>query len=81
MFKPCSSSWWQQLTGWLFGNQLEFYDSKFVGQSENRDVTRVESTGICKVNLNMISKGMVEFGFTDGSIEEIKENIPSGNDA
>ena len=80
MFKPCSSSWWQQLTSWFFGNQLEFYDSKFVGQSENRDVTRVESTGICKVNLNMISKGMVEFGFTDGSIEEIKENVRNEND-
>ena len=22
MFKPCSSSWWQQLTSWFFGNQL-----------------------------------------------------------
>ena len=65
MFKPCSSSWWHQLTSPIFGNQLEFYDSKFVGQGENRDVTRVESTGICKIRLNMISKGMVEFGFTD----------------
>ena len=68
------------MTAWLFGNQLEFYDSKFVGQTENRDVTRVESTGICKVNLNMISKGMVEFGFTDGAIDEVVETTPTSDE-
>ena len=30
MFKPVSLSWAQQLTSWIFGNQAEFYDSKFV---------------------------------------------------
>ena len=80
MFRPCSSSWWHQLTSSIFGTQLEFYDSKFVGQSDNRDVTRVESTGICKVRLNMISKGMVEFGFTDGTIDELKALVKADAD-
>ena len=74
------SSPWQRFVSWFTGSYAEFYDSKFVGQMENRDVTRVESTGICKVNLNMISKGMVEFGFTDGAIDEVVDTAPASDE-
>jgi B9 domain-containing protein 1 len=70
MFKPVSLSWAQQLTSWIFGNQAEFYDSKFVGQGKNRDVTRVQTTGVVKVKINVLTHNMAKFGFSDGLADE-----------
>lgn len=64
MFKPCSSSWVQEWWSWLFGTQVEFYDSKFVAQGENRDTTRVQTSGVVKVTINVVTKGMESYGFT-----------------
>ena len=69
MFKPVSLSWVQQISAWLFGNQAEFYDSKFVGQGKNRDVTRVETSGVVKVKINVLTHGMTKFGFSDGTMD------------
>ena len=63
-------SWAQQLTSWIFGNQAEFYDSKFVGQGKNRDVTRVQTTGVVKVKINVLTHNMAKFGFSDGLADE-----------
>lgn len=69
MFKPVSLSWVQEITSWLFGNQAEFYDSKFVGQGKNRDVTRVKTSGVLKVKINVLTHGMEKFGFSDGTLD------------
>jgi len=69
MFKPVSLSWVQQITAWMFGNQAEFYDSKFVGQGKNRDVTRVKTSGVVKVKINVLTHGMEKFGFSDGVMD------------
>ena len=69
MFKPVSLSWVQELTSWLFGNQAEFYDSKFVGQGKNRDVTRVKTSGVLKIKINVLTHGMEKFGFSAGTLD------------
>ena len=49
------SSLWQRLVSWLTGTYAEFYDSKLVAQSDNREVTRVESTGVVKVKFSVLT--------------------------
>ena len=41
----------------------QYYDSKFVTRGEGREVTRVQKTGTVKVQLNVITKGMQQFGY------------------
>lgn len=75
MFLPMSSSWFQEWTAWLMGNQVEFYDSRSIATSENRDVTRVKPSGVVKVTINVVTRGMKSHGFTDGSIEEYADSL------
>ena len=35
----------------------QFFDSKFVCQSDGREVTRVRSTGMVRLKLNIVTKG------------------------
>ena len=58
------SSLWQRLVSWLTGTYAEFYDSKLVAQSDNREVTRVESTGVVKVNFSVLTRGMAALGYS-----------------
>lgn len=37
--------------------ELQFFDSNFVTQADNRAVTRVRTTGHVKVKLNVITRG------------------------
>ena len=78
MFKPMSMSWVQRATAWIFGNQAEFYDSKFVGQGKNRDVTRVETTGVVKVKINVLTHNMEQFGFDNGTAAAAP--VPAGRE-
>ena len=63
MYAPLPSSLWQRFTAWLSGTPAEFYDAKFVARGEHRDVTRVRATGLVKLQLNVLTKGMREFGY------------------
>jgi B9 domain-containing protein 1 len=69
LFKPLSSSYLQQFIGWLTGAPPEFFNPNFVSQSEGREVTRVTSTGVIKVQINIMTKGMQAHGYSRGSSE------------
>ena len=66
-YTPVPSSLWQRLVSWFTGTYAEFYDSKFVAQGENREVVRVESTGIVKVKFSVLTRGMEALGYSPPS--------------
>mmetsp|Transcript_19756 Transcript_19756/g.28988 ORF Transcript_19756/g.28988 Transcript_19756/m.28988 type:complete len:228 (-) Transcript_19756:170-853(-) len=63
-YRPVSGSICQRIMNWIGGTPPEFYDSKFVTQSEGRGVVRVHTEGTVKVILNVITKEMESFGYT-----------------
>ena len=46
------------------GNPPEFFDSKFVCQGDGREVTRVQSSGVVRLKLNVVTKGMNQCGYS-----------------
>ncbi|KAF4143873.1 Ciliary basal body-associated B9 [Phytophthora infestans] len=64
LFRPMSSSRMQQFIAWLTGSPPEYFDSKFVAQSDCREVTRVTSAGKVRVVLNVATHGMKHHGYT-----------------
>ena len=69
MYTPLSSSILQRFIAWMSGTHPEFFDSKFVTQGEGREVTRVKNTGVVKVTINIMTKGMESFGYSCGNAE------------
>ena len=67
VYTPMSSSILQRFMAWISGTHPEFFDSKFVAQGEGREVTRVQNTGVVKVTLNIMTKGMESFGYNSGN--------------
>ncbi|KAJ1461500.1 B9 domain-containing protein [Pelagophyceae sp. CCMP2097] len=67
VYTPVPSSLWQRLSSWFSGSHAEFYDSKFVTRGEHRDVTRVQFTGVVKVKLDVVTRGMGAIGFSPAS--------------
>ncbi|EFJ46108.1 hypothetical protein VOLCADRAFT_105683 [Volvox carteri f. nagariensis] len=67
LFRPRSASALQSLTSWLSGMPAEFSDPKFPSYGEGREVTRVQSGGHVKVQINLLTKDMDVFGYVDGS--------------
>jgi len=65
-YTPMSSSILQRFISWMSGTHPEFFDSKFVSQGEGREVTRVRNTGVVKVTVNVMTKGMESFGYNLG---------------
>ncbi len=55
-FAPASSTYLQAFLGWATGNLPSFYDSKFVARNEGREVVRVRSTGVVRVQLCVVSR-------------------------
>lgn len=43
----------------------EFSDPKFPSRSEGREVTRVKSTGMAVLQLNVMTKDMGHFGYSE----------------
>ena len=68
-FKPVAASTLQRVTSFILGTHAEFFDSKFVGQARDRDLTRVESTGIVKVTITVTTRNMKREGYTQGRPE------------
>jgi len=66
-YAPLSSSILQRFMAWMSGTHPEFFDSKFVTQGEGREVTRVKNTGVVKVTVNIMTKGMEGFGYEGGN--------------
>lgn len=64
MFVPMSTSRMQALLAWLSGNRPEFYHAKFIGQGRDREATRVSSSGIIKVVLNVSSLDLKKCGYS-----------------
>jgi B9 domain-containing protein 1 len=61
-FAPASSTYLQAFLGWATGNLPTFYDSKFVARNEGREVVRVRSTGVVRVQLCVVREAGLEGG-------------------
>ncbi|KAJ3395872.1 B9 domain-containing protein 1 [Lobulomyces angularis] len=64
MITPLASSPLSNFLSFITGRKPEFIDSKFISKSEGREVTRVQSSGSVKLNLNIIIKDLDNFGYT-----------------
>ncbi|CAM9458357.1 unnamed protein product, partial [Ectocarpus fasciculatus] len=63
MYAPQPSSMLQRFRAWVSGAYPEFFDSKFVTRGEGREVTRVRRSGTVKVSLDVMTRGMADFGY------------------
>lgn len=78
LFAPRSSSMCQRLVAWLSGNPPEFFDSKFIAQGKGREVTRVRSTGVVTIVLNVATRNMTDLGYeTSGEVRPAAEAAPA----
>lgn len=64
MYTPLATSAMNQFLSWIIGNPPEFFDSKFVCQSEGREVTRVRRTGSIRIVFNIQTKGFANAGYS-----------------
>jgi B9 domain-containing protein 1 len=67
LFKPKSSSVVQGVVAWFTGQRPEFFDPKFVSQGEGREVTRVSTSGVVTVKINVMTKNMASNGYTEAA--------------
>ncbi len=74
-YRPMASSWLNEWGAWLFGNPIEFYDSKFVCQADGREVTRVRSTGVVKIKVTIATRGMKALGYDCVDNKEFKAPV------
>lgn len=74
LFKPKSASLLQSFTSWLSGMPAEFADDRFPAYGEGREVTRVQSGGFVTLQLNIMTKDMEVFGYSDGSNQINKQS-------
>ena len=65
LYKPLSASLMQQFMAWVSGRPAEFSNPKFPAMGEGREVTRVQSTGYASVQLNVVTKDMAVFGYSE----------------
>ena len=65
LYNPLSASVAQQFINWVTGRPAEFSNPKFPAMGEGREVTRVQSTGHASVALNVITKDMATFGYSE----------------
>ncbi|CAM9876071.1 unnamed protein product [Scytosiphon promiscuus] len=63
LYAPQPSSILQRFRAWVSGAYPEFFDSKFVTRGEGREVTRVRQSGTVKISLDVMTRGMVNFGY------------------
>jgi len=63
IYAPKPSSLLQKITNYVTGAYPEFFDSAFVAQGFNREVTRTEHTGAVKVQVQVGTKDMKRFGY------------------
>ena len=66
MFTPLGSSPIQDFLGWLINSPPEFIRPAFVAEGSDREVTRVQSSGVVKVTLIVSTKDMTRYGYSEG---------------
>eukprot|EP00483_Globobulimina_turgida_P001204 UN01206 len=64
LFRPVSSNWFSELVATFKGNKPEYFDTTFITQSKNREITRVTSNGKVKVVFNVMTKNLKSFGYS-----------------
>eukprot|EP00347_Sterkiella_histriomuscorum_P007499 403348687 len=63
LFRPISSSLLSQVFGWFKGKNAEFISpTELLAKNEGREVTRVESSGVLKIQFHITVKNMDDFG-------------------
>jgi len=63
LFKPISSSLISQVLGWFNGKNAEYVSpTELLARNEGREITRVQSGGIAKVQFHVTMKNMDQFG-------------------
>eukprot|EP01113_Clastostelium_recurvatum_P045659 TRINITY_DN7871_c0_g1_i2.p1 TRINITY_DN7871_c0_g1~~TRINITY_DN7871_c0_g1_i2.p1 ORF type:complete len:127 (+),score=2.96 TRINITY_DN7871_c0_g1_i2:132-512(+) len=72
LFTPVPPSTMERFTTWLSGQRIEFHDSKFVGKSQGRELTRVSSLGSVKVAWSVTTRNMAALGYAQGSAEHVE---------
>mmetsp|Transcript_8269 Transcript_8269/g.27508 ORF Transcript_8269/g.27508 Transcript_8269/m.27508 type:complete len:200 (+) Transcript_8269:157-756(+) len=65
LYKPLSATLLQTFTSWITGTPATFADPKFPARSDGREVTRVRSSGTLYVQLNLLTKNMGLFGYSE----------------
>ena len=63
MFAPMPCSFVQRVVNTVCGTHPEYFDSSFVAQGSNREVTRVQATGSVKLSLHIATKDIQRFGY------------------
>lgn len=56
IFRPLSSTIFQQVRSWAVGTPPEYTDAKFASKGKGRDVTRVKSIGKVRSKFNVVLK-------------------------
>ena len=64
MYVPMSTSGMQGFLAFISGNRPEFYNSKFISQGRDREVTRVRSDGVVKVVFNVTTLDLEKCGYS-----------------
>lgn len=66
MFRPASASLWQSINSFLFGDPPEFLNiASVLGEGAGREIARVESSGFVKLELNVTTKNMATYGYSE----------------
>lgn len=65
MYRPVSGSKCHEFMNWWRGTIPEYYETTFTARSEGRELTRVMTDGRINVILNVMTKDMEKFGFTN----------------
>lgn len=63
LFRPISSSLLSHVFGWFKGKNAEYiHPTELLSKNEGREVTRVESSGVLKIQFHITMKNMDDFG-------------------
>ena len=78
LYKPLSASAMQQMISWAAGRPAEFSNPRFPAMGEGREVTRVKSTGAATLHLNIVTKDMGLFGYSEAPGTAGEPALPGG---
>lgn len=62
-FRPITSKWVDHIMSFFHALRPEYKDPRLVAKGEGREVTRVQSSGVVKVVVNIAQQGMAELGY------------------
>ena len=68
MFSPISSSVLSRFIGWFVGHQAEYKDApNLIAKGNGREVTRVKSGGLVKINFQITQRNLEKYGYMTSS--------------